>query len=113
MKIFTIGGSGLVGSRIVELLQKNHTVDDLSLSSGVDITKPESLDIIKNDTEHEVVILFAAKADVEGCEQDKDLGEDGAAYRINVIGAKNVAEVCLLSKKKLLYISTDFVFDGK
>src|SRR5471030_1340186 len=107
MKIFTIGGSGLVGSRIAELLKDKHTIDDLSLTSGVDITDPKSLDVIKNDTEHEVVLLLAAKTDVEGCELDKPLGESGAAYRINVGGTQNVTEACKYSNKKILYISTD------
>ena len=112
MKIFTIGGSGLVGSRIVELLKDTYTLDDLSLTSGVDITDPKSLDIIKNDTEHEVVLLLAAKTDVEGCELDKPAGVAGAAYRINVGGTQNVVDACKVGNKKLLYISTDFVFDG-
>src|SRR5260221_12012804 len=98
MKIFTIGGSGLVGSRITELLlEKKYTVDDLSLTTGVDITDPASLDVIRNDTEHEIVLHLAAKADVEGCERDKSLGEQGAAFRINVDGTKNVVDVCLAS----------------
>jgi len=114
MKIFTIGGSGLVGSRITDLLkEKKYEIDDLSLRNGVDITNPSSLDVIKNDTEHEVVLHLAAKADVEGCELDRTLGEKGAAFRINAGGTQNVAEACFVSKKKLLYISTDFVFDGK
>ncbi len=112
MKLFTIGGSGLVGSRIAELLKDKHTIDDLSLTTGVDITDPKSLDIIKNDTEHEMVLHLAAKADVEGCEMDKALGEDGSAYRINVGGTQNVVDACIASNKKILYISTDFVFDG-
>ncbi len=112
MKIFTIGGSGLVGTRIIELLKGKYTFDDLSLTNGVDITNPSSLDIIKNDTEHEVVLHLAAKADVEACEKDKELREEGAAFKINVIGTKNVVEACRASNKKLLYISTDFVFDG-
>lgn len=114
MKIFIVGGSGLVGTRLVEQLQlQRHTLDDLSLDNGVDITDPSSLDILRNDKEHEVVLHLAAKADVDGCEQDKPLGKEGAAYRINVGGTKNVVEACEVSKKKLLYISTDFVFDGK
>ncbi len=114
MKIFTIGGSGLVGSRIVELLhEKQHICDDLSLTTGVDITDASSLDIIKNDAEHDVVIHFAAKADVDGCEQDKSLGEEGAAYRINVQGTQNVVDACKAGEKKLIYISTDFVFNGE
>ena len=119
MKIFTIGGSGLVGSRLVEILQNkelignDYTIDDLSLTNGVDITDPSSLDVIRNDTEHQVVLHIAAKADVEGCEKDKELGEEGAAFKINVGGTKNVVEACKAGNKKMLYISTDYVFDGK
>lgn len=113
MKIFTIGGSGLVGSRIVELLQDTYDFTDLSISKGIDITDPASLDVIKNDTEHDIVLHFAAKADVDACEKDKPLGEEGPAYKINVIGTQNVAEACKIGKKKMIYISTDFVFGGE
>jgi len=114
MKIFIIGGSGLVGTRLVALLQKKgHSLDDLSLTNGVDITNPSSLEIIRKDIEHDVVLHLAAKADVDGCEQDKPLGENGSAFKINVGGTKNVVDACKVSNKKLLYISTDFVFDGK
>lgn len=112
MKIFTIGGSGLVGTRIAELLEDTFEIDDLSLTNGVDITDPISLDIIKTDTDHEIVLHLAAKADVEGCELDKPLGQEGPAYKINVGGTKNVAEACRAGNKKMLYISTDFVFNG-
>jgi dTDP-4-dehydrorhamnose reductase len=113
MKIFTVGGSGLVGSRIVELLEGKHEFDDLSLTNGVDITNPSSLDIIRDDTEHDVVLLLAAKADVDGCEADKSMGEEGSAFKINVGGTQNVVNACKQSNKKLIYISTDFVFDGE
>jgi dTDP-4-dehydrorhamnose reductase len=119
MKIFTVGGSGLVGTRILDMLRdkdlirNDYIVDDLSLTNGVDITDPTSLDVIRKDKEHNFVLHIAAKADVEGCEKDKELGEEGAAYKINVIGTKNVAEACRDGKKKMLYISTDYVFDGK
>jgi len=113
MKIFTVGGSGMVGSRFVELLHDKHTFDDLSLTNGVDITDPATLDVIRNDTEHEILIHLAAKADVDGCEKDKELGEDGPAYKINVGGTQNVVDACRATNKKIIYISTDFVFDGK
>lgn len=103
----------MVGSRIVELLGTKHIFDDLSLTSGIDITNLESLDSIKNDTEHEVVILLAAKADVDGCEKDKELSESGDAWKINVLGVKNIVEACRATNKKIIYISTDFVFDGE
>lgn len=56
---------------------------------------------------------MAAKTDVDGCEKDKILGINGDAWKINVVGTRNVAEACKKSNKKLIYISTDFVFDGE
>lgn len=112
-KIFSIGGNGLVGSRVKELLRGSYSFTTVSSSTGVDITDPSTLELLKNDTEHEVVLLFAAKTDVDGCELDKSLGEDGEAWKINVTGVRNVVDACRKGNKKLVYISTDFVFDGE
>jgi dTDP-4-dehydrorhamnose reductase len=111
-KIFGIGVSGLVGTRIAALLPQ-FAFDNLSLDTGVNITDPSTLSVIKEDTEHPVVLHLAAKADVDGCEKDKPQGKDGAAYQINVVGTQNVVEACKAKNKKIIYISTDFVFDGK
>jgi len=102
MKIFIVGGSGLVGSRITELLSEKYSVDNLSTSTGIDITKPETLDIIKNETEHGVVIHLAANADVDGCEADKAMGENGDAWKINVDGVQNVVNACL---QRILFLT--------
>ena len=56
---------------------------------------------------------LAAKTDVDGCEDDKRFGEQGEAWRVNVLGTSTVAEICREAGKKIIYISTDFVFDGK
>lgn len=112
-KIFGIGVSGLVGSRIVEILQDKYTIDNLSLDTGVDITNPQTLDIISKDTTHPIVLHLAAKTDIEGCEKDKPLGEQGDTYKINVLGTQNIVNACKQSNKKIIYISTDYVFDGE
>jgi dTDP-4-dehydrorhamnose reductase len=112
-RIFGIGVSGLVGSRIAEVLKDQYIFDNLSLDTGVNITNPQTLDVIRRDTQHPIVLHLAAKADVDGCEKDKDLGEEGAAYKINVLGTQNVAAACAQGNKKMIYISTDFVFDGE
>jgi len=113
INIFGIGVSGLVGSRIIELLKDDYIIDNFSLDTGVDITNPNTLDVITQDKEHDVVLLLAAKADVDGCERDKDQGTTGAAYKINVEGAQNVVNACRDTGKKIIYVSTDFVFDGE
>lgn len=112
MKILGTGLTGLVGSRIVELLQDKYEFENLSRSSGVDIVdKNQVLEKIKS-SDAEIILHLAAKTDVDGCEKDKELGENGEAWKINVEGTRNVAEACLETNKKLIYISTDFVFDG-
>lgn len=110
--LLIIGGTGLLGSRITELLGEKINLKNLSRVDGVDITNPESLQAIENNS-HEFVLLLAAKADVDGCEKDKSLGKEGDAWKINVEGVRNVAKVCLKSNKKLIYVSTDFVFNGE
>ncbi|MBI2614022.1 MAG: SDR family oxidoreductase [Candidatus Levybacteria bacterium] len=112
MKILGTGLDGLVGSRIVELLGDKYAFENLSISTGIDITnRDDVLEKVKN-SDAQIVLHLAAKTNVDGCELDKPLGEKGDAWRINVCGTQNVVDGCLQSNKKLIYISTDFVFDG-
>ena len=112
MKILGTGLDGLVGSRIVELLGDKYEFENLSISTGIDITDRDTvLEKIKN-SDASIVFHLAAKTNVDGCELDKPLGEKGDAWKINVLGTQNVADGCSQNNKKLIYISTDFVFDG-
>jgi dTDP-4-dehydrorhamnose reductase len=54
-----------------------------------------------------VVINCAAQPSVDACEKDRD-----AAYRINVLGARNVAHAAHKVVAKVVHFSTDYVFDG-
>ncbi|MEK9178655.1 MAG: NAD(P)-dependent oxidoreductase [Patescibacteria group bacterium] len=112
-QIIALGLSGLVGSRISELLSDKYNFVSLSISSGVNITKPETLAAVKNYEEANYVLHMAAKTDVDGCEDEKKLGEDSEAWKINVLGTENVSEICRQTGKKIIYFSTDFVFDGE
>lgn len=112
MKVLGTGLDGLVGSRIVELLSSKYQFENLSISTGVDITSRDIvLERIKN-SDAPIVLHLAAKANVDGCELDKVLEENGDAWKINVLGTQNVVDGCLQSNKKLIYFSTDFVFEG-
>lgn len=112
-KIIGLGLNGLVGSRVTELLKDEYDFVALSRSTGVNITEAQSLTTLKDYPDAKFVLQFAAKADVDACEKDKNLGEEGEAWKINVEGTKNVAEICRELGKKIVYISTDFVFDGE
>ena len=51
---------------------------------------------------------MAAATDVDLCEKETDW-----AYKTNVLGTKNIVDLCVKYRKKLLFVSTDFVFSGK
>lgn len=110
--ILGTGLSGLVGSRVVELLSDSFEFTDLSLATGVDITDLDQvMDSFKNSPA-KVILHMAAKTDVDSCEDDKILGEEGGAWQVNVIGTQNIVDAAKKYNKRLIYISTDFVFDG-
>lgn len=110
--ILGTGISGLVGSRIVELLEESFEFTDLSLATGVDITNIEQVLESFKDSPASIVLHMAAKTDVDSCEDDKIYGEEGAAWMVNVVGTQNIVDAAKKYKKRLIYISTDFVFDG-
>ena len=112
-QVIGIGLNGLVGSRIAELLEDKIEFIPLGRSTGLDITNPQSLEVFHDYPNADFVLNLAAKADVDGCEKDKDQKESGEAWKMNVQGAENVANASLSFGKKLIYISTDFVFDGE
>lgn len=110
--ILATGLSGLVGSRVKEVLEDTVEFTDLSLTTGVDITDIDSVAGIVRDSEAKIILHMAAKTDVDGCEEDKISGEEGAAWLVNVVGTENIVDSAQKTGKKVIYISTDFVFDG-
>lgn len=112
-EIIGIGITGFVGSRIIELLGDKYKFSNLSLETGVDITNPTTLEVLKKHGDKAIVIHLAAKADVDACEKDRKDGKQSDAWKINVLGTQNVIDACKEKRLKIIYISTDFVFDGE
>lgn len=112
-KIIGTGLSGLVGSRIVELLSDKYNFIDLSLDTGVDILNYQQLDeVFKLHTDASVVIHLAAFTDTTAAWKQKD-DKSGLCYQLNVMGTKNILQYCRNTNKYLIHFSTDFVFDGQ
>lgn len=112
MKIIGTGLSGLVGSRVVELLGPEYTFENLSLETGVDITNRDVLQEKIAASTAPWIFHFAAMTDLDASEKERSLGEKSLAWRVNVEGTRNVAYAAKAAAKHILYLSTDFVFDG-
>ena len=112
MKIIGTGLSGLVGSRVVELLEPEFQFENLSLETGVDITQK---DVVINrfaQSQAPWVFHFAAVTDLDASEKERELGQSSLSWRVNVEGTQNIVDAAVASGKHVLYLSTDFVFDG-
>lgn len=108
MKILGTGLSGLVGSRVVELMAPEFSFENLSLETGVDITNKDQVDARFQKSDAPWVFHMAAYTDVQGAEKNHD-----TAWRVNVLATEYIVENCKKLKKHLLYIDTDYAFDGK
>lgn len=108
-----IGASSMVGSRFCELAKSQFQIikGNLRGSLKVDITNYNSVKLFFKNFSFEWIVLFAAFTDVDAAEKQRE-NKQGSCWQINVIGAENVASVCLATRRKLVFISTDFVFDG-
>ncbi len=105
-KIAITGSSGLVGSRILELLQNDFEFIELK-QDFFEITNKDSVHKTLKDIDFDLLLHLAAYTNVDLAEKEKEL-----AHQINVEGTKNIAEIVSVLNKQLIYISTDFVFDG-
>jgi dTDP-4-dehydrorhamnose reductase len=108
MVVLVTGAKGQLGQAI-QFISGNHPQIDFIFcaSSDLDITKKQNCQEVFAKHQPNFCINTAAYTAV-----DKAESEPEKANLINVIGAKNLAEVCKETGTTLLHVSTDFVFDG-
>jgi dTDP-4-dehydrorhamnose reductase len=107
MNILITGVKGQLGHELYEMLDGKETVTGIDIKD-VDITDAQKIHEYINDFQPDVVIHPAAYTNVDGCEGNADL-----AYKVNAVGTQNIASACLNTGAKMVYVSTDFVFDGQ
>jgi len=107
LKIAITGATGLIGTRLVELLSNQFEFIPL-LQEEIDITQREVLWQALKNINFDFFLHLAAYTDVDGAEKHKELAE-----QVNVSGTKNVFEINRRLRKKFIYVSTGFVFNGK
>jgi dTDP-4-dehydrorhamnose reductase len=104
MRIAITGVSGQLGRELIRSLD-GHELAKLD-RARVDIADPASVSAIRA-TGCEVIIHAAAMTDVDACELDPE-----RAHQVNATGTAHVAEAARALGARLVYVSTDYVFDG-
>ncbi len=113
-KILVIGASGLVGKALYNEFAKDYSVCGTYLKRKregllkLDIRNKKDVQTLFEKIKPDVVFLPAAEPHVDLCEEEKLF-----TCKTNVEGTRNVVEACAASKAKLVYFSSDYVFDGK
>lgn len=106
MRATIFGASGLLGKALMREW-RGDVVTALS-SRDADIRDQPRVRTLVQDQSPDWIILAAAYTDVDGCEKNPDL-----AFAVNRDGAENVAAAAKISGARLLFLSSDYVFDGK
>ena len=117
-KILITGGSGLLGRNIAKVIGKKNIIYSTLNKTRFSEERVKLVKInfdkkndIKNKIEYikpDIIIHTLGNTNVENCEQNKS-----KAYKVNVKFVKNLSEVCKKKNLKIIYISSDHLFDGK
>lgn len=115
MKIFVTGVGGQLGYDVLnELKRRGHESfgSDITESADIqlDITDKNAVETVLKKVQPDAVIHCAAWTAVDAAEDEKNRA---MVYAVNVTGTKNIAEACKDLGCKMVYISTDYVFNGQ
>jgi dTDP-4-dehydrorhamnose reductase len=105
MRVTIFGATGLLGKALVR-----QWIDDNVSGLGskdADIRNPQQISNVLEETRPDWIVLAAAYTDVDGCE-----GNPEYAFDVNCRGALNVAKAAKQFASRVLFLSTDYVFDG-
>lgn len=120
MKILITGARGMLATQIINDLTRGYSelaeIPDSMKNAEIIKTDVENLDITNQqicidffkENTPDICINCAAFTNVDGCEQNAK-----EAFRVNAMGARNLAIACESVKAKLVHISTDYVFSGE
>jgi dTDP-4-dehydrorhamnose reductase len=111
MDVLVLGGSGLVGSRFVELCSDRF--DILAPShAAVDVLDAPALARCVSTANPAAILNLAAWADVDAAEGERG-DTTGRVYQLNTALPERLAELCADRGCHLVHVSTDYVFDGR
>ena len=109
VRILITGGSGMLGSDLLESLGSLVGTQIVAPGSGeLDICDKRTVDKCVQKISPDIIINCAAFTDVDGCESEKE-----RATLVNALGPGNLARAAKGARAFFIHISTDYIFDGK
>lgn len=117
MRVLVSGATGRVGRMLLSRVPE-HVEAEVLLGPAdpienfpwyrTDITERERTVMAVTCAHPDMLIHLAARTDVDGCEEDPE-----TAFRVNRDGTANIAEACAKCGAGMIFLSTDYVFDGR
>lgn len=108
MRVLVTGVKGQLGFDVVnELEKRGHEAVGVDVQE-MDITDAEAVEKVITEANVEAVIHCAAYTAVDAAEDNIDI-----CRKVNAEGTENIAKVCKKLDQKMIYISTDYVFNGE
>lgn len=108
MKVLVTGVKGQLGYDVVNELEKRGMEAVGVDIEEMDITDMQSVAKVIRETAPNAVIHCAAYTAVDAAEEQEEI-----CRRVNADGTRNIAKICRELDIKMIYISTDYVFDGQ
>ena len=108
MRVFVTGVKGQLGNDVMDQLEKQGLTGIGVDGEEIDITDPEACRKVITEAKPDAVIHCAAYTAVDAAEDNVEL-----CRKVNGEGTRNIARVCRDLNIKMMYISTDYVFNGQ
>lgn len=108
MKVLVTGANGQLGYDVIKRLEEKE-IKYLGIDRDtLDITNEEDVKRVIRAYNPNIIIHCAAYTAVDKAEDEREL-----CHAVNVLGTRYIAEACKEIDAKMVYISTDYVFDGE
>lgn len=108
MKVFISGAGGALGTAMQHLLRRESIQFLATDINQLDITDFKKTNAALLNYRPDVILNFAAISDVDACEEHSE-----QAFRVHALGSMGLATIARKIGAKILYTSTNFVFDGE
>lgn len=107
-KVLVTGANGMLGQDLCPILEKNGYEVVKTDIHNLDITNSRMVEDVFSKEKPDIVVHCAAYTNVDKAEEDLE-----TARLINAKGTENIAKVCKKINAVMVYISTDYVFNGE